>query len=231
MTVQTLAAPWGLRLWRVDLRVPASAEQLRTLSSDEVARAARFVFPRDRRRFEAAHCALRFLLAQELGTDAAALAFDAGAQGKPVLTGAGGPAFNLSHSGDVALLALATDASVAAIGVDVEIDDEQRHSDALAARVFTPAELAQYRATAPQERGRAFLRGWTRKEACLKAAGTGLSLAPASFDAGLDADMRRVELRWREQVWALRVVSVDAGPGVIAALARIDQGALAAALA
>lgn len=229
--IESLSAPWGLRLWRVDLSEPATLAQQGLLSADERARAARFVYDRDRRRFEVAHAALRTVLAQELGLDAAAMAFVAGEQGKPALTGERCPAFNLSHSGDVALLALATDAGIAALGVDVEIDDDGRHSDALAERVFTGDELVQYRGADPGQRGRAFLRGWTRKEACLKAAGTGLSLAPASFDAGLEEDMRRVELRWRAQVWAMRVVSVDAGPGVVAAIARIDQGALAAALA
>ena len=70
---------------------------------------------------------------------------------------------------------------------------------------------------------RRFLNGWTRKEACLKAAGLGLSIDASTIEVGLDTVDRTVALRFEGQVSEVRVHSVDAGPNLIAAVASIDQ--------
>ena len=70
------------------------------------------------------------------------------------------------------------------IGVDVELQRAVPDALALAARNFTPAEYADLRSLEGPERDVAFLRCWTRKEACLKAIGCGLSIEPRLVEVG-----------------------------------------------
>src|SRR5205085_12445924 len=104
--------------------------------------------------------------------------------GKPWLADEAGWAFSLSHCGDVAAIAVTQQG---AIGVDLEVERDMPDALALAALNFTPSECEQLRALPGSERDAAFLRCWTRKEACLKAIGSGLSIAPCSFEAGTGA--------------------------------------------
>jgi hypothetical protein len=92
--------------------------------------------------------------------------------GKPRLAGGASPSFSVSHSGDLAIVALSRDACV---GVDVELVRPRLHLDRLAARVLTPAELAGWRAVPEAMRLERFLERWTAKEALLKASGIGLA--------------------------------------------------------
>jgi 4'-phosphopantetheinyl transferase len=102
--------------------------------------------------------------------------------GRPVL--AGGPSFSVSHSGGLALVALAP--ADVLVGVDVEQVRRRANLDKLAARVLSPEELAQWRATPPAERLVAFLRQWTAKEAYLKALGLGIATRLADVDVRPD---------------------------------------------
>src|SRR5512145_2804827 len=111
--------PGEVLVWRVELGVDAAA--LAALESglddEERARAARFAVPAARRRFVVARAALRQLLGHYTGTRAGALRFVAGARGKPALAGESALRFNVAHSGDFALIALARGREV---GVDIE---------------------------------------------------------------------------------------------------------------
>ena len=116
--------------------------------------------------------------------------------GRPVVPGA--PlSFSVAHSGGTGLLALAPGAG-RALGVDIEEVRPRRRLEALAVRVLTPDEYARFRAAPVEDRLRVFLRGWTAKEAFLKALGTGITrpmrsvVVPASWssrevDVGCDA--------------------------------------------
>lgn len=194
-TLTALSTPWAhCRLWHVALSAPAGGAaphdaslapaSLALLSSAERARAQRFVFARDRVRYVQAHAALRQLLAQALGqADPAALVFGARADGKPWLPAAPRLRFNLSHSADTAVIALSDQAEV---GVDVEHPHALPDALALAAAHATAAERAALATLpTPAQRAAAFLRLWTRKEACLKAVGSGLALAPHLLEVGL----------------------------------------------
>jgi 4'-phosphopantetheinyl transferase len=149
------------------------------LDAGERARAAAFAFERDRRRYVAAHLALRRILAAATGTTPEALRFEAGRWGKPRLAGiADAPAFSLSHSGAVGLVAVADGPTP--IGVDVEaIRPVERP---IADLVAAPEERA-FLDAAPDEAAwtRRFVRLWTLKEAVVKALGTGLALPLPSF--------------------------------------------------
>lgn len=134
--------------------------------------------PRGRRK--AAREALRAVLAERLGCDREALRFAAGPHGKPSLC-APGPGrrlhFNLSHSAGVALVAVSEDGPV---GIDVEEMRALPDLERLVGFACTAAERRAILAAPEPERLRTFYRCWVRKEASLKAVGTGLSAGPRS---------------------------------------------------
>ena len=158
----------GVELWRIDLDGLAPGAD-RLLSDAELARAARHTRPLDRDRFVAGRAALRLVLARYGSEAPAGLALQVTPQGKPFLPG--GPPFSLSRSGGVALLGVGRDRE---LGVDLERVREIPEAAGIAARLFGERERAAWRA-AGGDRGEAFLRIWTRKEALLKALGLGLA--------------------------------------------------------
>jgi len=224
MSCSRIAAPAPFDVWRVELGHELASHEHELLDAEERARAARFAFEPLRRRYCAAHVALRRLLASGSGTAPAALRFEHGPHGKPRLAGAiDAPAFNLSDSDDVALIALAP---AGEIGVDVEGLRPIADAVELAAAHFCTRESAWLAAVAPAERDRSFLRVWAAKEACLKALGSGLSLPAASFDGGLGHGTQ-TEGAWQPVTiptpsGSARVewTEIDAGPDCVAALAR-----------
>ena len=175
----------GFDLYLCDLQNLPSAAQQACLSGVELRKAARFVFERDRRRHLAAHVQLRAHLSAHCGVAPSRLEFTEGAVGKPRLSTPPGRAFNLSHSEDLAVVLIAKQGEV---GVDIEMLRSMPDAQALAERNFSRAECDSLRAVDPAVRDLAFLTGWTRKEACLKAIGSGLSIAPDTFTAGLQHD-------------------------------------------
>lgn len=206
------------RVWWVPLDGRDPAADWSALSLDEHQRARSFVFDLDRQRHVASHAALREVLARHLGRHPVSLRFVAGPNGKPRLAEPDRPHFNLSHSQGGALIALSAGPEV---GVDLEAARDMDDVAALAARVFTPAEQAQWARTPKPLRSRAFLSGWTRKEACLKAIGSGLSVEPATFEAGLDPFDRTVRMGnpgWPADV---EVQSLDLGPDWLGAVAWV----------
>ncbi len=171
----------GVALWLVRLDTWPDAPAQALLSTEELERSRRFRFEHDQRRYVAAHVALRERIGQQLGRSPGELSFETGLHGKPRLHVAGWHV-NLSHSGDLALIGLAEGIE---IGVDLEVIRPVDDARFLAESVFGPTERRALEPLSGQERDRAFLQGWTRKEACLKALGTGLSLSPQVFEAGL----------------------------------------------
>ncbi len=169
--------------WCVRLDVPSatSAGLYATLSPDERDRSARFRFTRDRQRFIAARGILRTLLGRYLGTRPDQIRFAYNAFGKPEL----GPElgsrlrFNVSHSTDLALIAITTDA---AIGVDLECIRPHSDYGEIARSVFSAAEVDHLNNTPRHLYPQAFLSCWTKKEAYVKARGEGLAHAPRDLD-------------------------------------------------
>lgn len=162
-----------LMIWRLK---PVSDP---VLSPDEAARAARFVFDRDRDRYVAGRSALRRILSRYLDLSPDAVAFTYGPNGRPSVAGL---TFNLSHTGDLAALVVAWDEGIA-LGVDIEAAREIEPG--VAEAHFTAGELATLRSLSPSEWRAGFFRCWTRKEAYLKAWGTGLATDLSSFEVTL----------------------------------------------
>lgn len=196
-------APGSIDLWRIDLDA-GSALEARAFSTGERARASRFAFERDRVRYLRARHALRALLAAYEDRAPEALDLREGAHGKPFLAN-GRHAFNASHAGDVALVAVAHDR---AVGVDVETRLHRGDLLALAGQVFDERECADLASRPADARLDAFLTGWTRKEAVLKALGLGLTVDPRRLHAGLD------RARLRAQAGAFVAGSPDFGVDV-----------------
>jgi 4'-phosphopantetheinyl transferase len=219
--------PAEVDVWRASLDVSASlaARLARPLGPEERARAQRFRSGADQRRFTVARGVLRALIASYVGLPARALRLSEGIHGKPQLVPPTADAphpeltFNVSHSGELALYAIARGRQV---GIDLERMDATTDIEALARRFFSDAERSGFDSVEHERRTAAFYRVWTAKEAYLKARGLGLSLPLCSFDVALRSGeptrlmagglTGRVESRWT-------LVELPAGPGYAAALA------------
>ena len=162
-------------VWRVELDPDnREAEMRAVLSAEESERLRRLDRTEVGRRWLVSRAALRELLAAELGVEPAAVRLQLGEHGRPRLDPAahpGGLEFNLSHSGELALIAVAHRLR---IGIDVERLRPGRDPLRVANRYFSPAEVAAVRAIPAADRPEAFLRYWTAKEALAKGLGLGL---------------------------------------------------------
>lgn len=204
-------------LWLLDLDDPSCQACATALSDAERERVGRLVFDRDRRRMAAARGTLKVLLGAWVGQSPEQLRLSTRDGGKPWMPDHPGVFFNLSHSQDRALIAVTHTGEV---GIDLEVLRPEPGLPALAERVFTPGEQAELLSDGDAaDLVHRFLRGWTRKEACLKAAGWGLALAPQDFEVGTGEDPRRIRLTHGGQCSDLDLVSLSLTPQVAAALA------------
>ena len=207
-------------LWLVRLAQSDDVADIATLDAQERERARRFRFERDRRRYIDAHVALRRVLAERTGRAAAALEFEAGPFGKPRLAGAPRCTFSLSHSDDLALIALA---DAGEIGVDIERVRPLPDLDALALQCLAVDELQALEALPAADRPFGFLQAWTRKEACLKALGTGLQVEPATFSVGIAPDDVLASIATTAGLRSVRVRSIAPALGWAGALASVTE--------
>jgi 4'-phosphopantetheinyl transferase len=153
------------------------------LSPQERERADKFRFERHRRRFVAGRGELRRLLSRYLGLSPSEVALGHGSDGKPFCTiqpPGWRICFNLSHSENVAALAISSGFEV---GIDVE--HVRPIEESVPLEVFSTRERAEFTALPDAERQKVFFESWARKEACLKALGTGFTLPPAHFEFDL----------------------------------------------
>ncbi len=144
------------------------------LSEAELQRARRFVYPEHQRSFILARYGLRQILADYLDCAPENVYFQYGEHGKPHVDPkrhATSLRFNLSHSGDIAVLAVTDTCEV---GVDVEYVKKELKALDIARRYFSPKESAALESVSLTDQQLAFFQGWTRKEALLKALGVGL---------------------------------------------------------
>jgi 4'-phosphopantetheinyl transferase len=193
------------------------------LTPMELARTDRFVRDCDRERAVMARGIARLLLASYLDFEPTALRIVLGRFGKPALCPAHHrepPAFNLSHSGDLLLVAIGRYGST--LGVDIE-----RHSDIFDMRemanlVFDSDEISELASLPYSQRQTAFFDCWTRKEAIVKALGMGLSQPTSEFRVSLLPGQPVQLLSWLGRVDDLEPWSLQAVPhicGYSAALA------------
>ncbi len=175
--VDAAVLPTGVQVWAawLDVNSEAIAACWSTLSNQERVRADRFAFERDRARFVAARGQLRAILGSCLGAEPRNIEFAYSAKGKPSLAGdfaRTGLQFNLSHSGGLAVFALAC---YGMVGVDVEQIRPVPELSALMERFFSAVECAEIKKLFGEEQLKGFFRVWIRKEAWLKATGEGIT--------------------------------------------------------
>ena len=190
MTAGTSAASPGhachVDVWRIALATTSrdDAAALALLSAPERARHERYLDAAAAREFAAARAALRRLLGLRLGVAPALLRIERGPHGKPFLPEHAGTRFNAAHAGGFAAIAVSGDAEV---GIDLELAAAFDARRPLREVVCNDAER-RWLAAHPEQADRALGRLWTRKEALLKALGTGLAIEPAGVD--LSAQIR-----------------------------------------
>jgi len=201
---------------RLDLQQD-TLRRLRTyLSPDEIVRAGRFRFPRDRDHFTAARGILRDLLARFLGCVPASICFSQGPNGKPSLSQKWSKNqlfFNVSHSHGWALYVFGNGRE---LGVDIEKIREEIDATKIAERYFSLREREEFRLLPHDLQPEAFFLCWTRKEAYVKARGLGLQIPLDSFDVSLTPSEPATLCSQDRERWELR--SFHPIKGFVAAL-------------
>jgi len=166
-----------VHVWRsfLDMKAYQREDLLKTLSTDETARAERFHFERERNRFIVAHGVLRQLLGSYLGKSPHELRFEYTSHGKPVLDTQFGEDdfnFNMSHSDAFALYAITQGQNV---GIDIERLYDNVEVEQIAKRFFSTKEISSLKEIHKNKRNELFFLYWTRKEAFVKVTGEGIS--------------------------------------------------------
>lgn len=214
-------------VWRIDLDHGGALNgMLAMLDAQEKSRAARFLSGSLARRFIVAHAATRCILSVYNGMHAEDLKFEYNSYGKPSVANNGGPPFNLSHSHDLALCAVARSGE---LGVDVEKCRGIDYLD-MARRFFSPNETNNLLALSDDQSRLGFFACWTRKEAYIKAKGLGLSLPLGQFSVELRPGIpaRLLDCAYApEDVDRFRLWDVPVPEGFMAAAAHsgVDEGA------
>lgn len=206
----------------LDRMIPHLSSLLRTLADEEIEKAGRFHFQKDRDDYVLARGLLRNILSSYTGILPGQLQFRCNRYGKPALTkecGGKNLEFNLSHAHGAVLYAVTRGRKV---GVDLEYIRGDLDYRQLAKRFFSPHEASVLDLLPSDLRQKGFFTCWTRKEAYVKAKGTGVSLDLQSFDVilahGQLAARLQIETDPEEaQRWSL--TDLDGPAGYVAALA------------
>ncbi len=190
-----------VHVWRASLQLDSSclAELRTSLAPAEIERANRYVFESDRLRYEAGRGILRRLLSRYRNCPPSSFEILTNPFGKPAIDG--DICFNLSHSGPLAVYVFTRNANV---GIDLEQIRTDVECVEIARRYFTGAELEELEATPKETQNEVFFRGWTRKEAYVKAQGQGLSTSLDSFEIGLTDQDTRLRSDSDNGTWAVK---------------------------
>jgi len=182
-----------INLWLINLKLEKdSVEKLKkNLSSNEIDRANRFHFKKDKNSFIIARSSLRIILSKYLLIAPRDILFNYNKYGKPFLDG---PIkkdinFNLSHSKDFALIGLT---KYGKIGVDIEYINCDLKIKEIVNNYFSENEIVELFNLPIEKQNNGFFSCWTRKEAYIKAKGKGLSIPLTSFDVTLEQDSPRI---------------------------------------
>jgi len=199
------------KVWAVNL--DCASGDLSLLSTSERARAGRLKRPQDRKRSLEAYCAIRRIIALQLGGEPRCLEFDTTIVGKPFLTRpVQNLEFNLSHSGCHGLIAMAIDRSV---GVDIEIRRPIRDMLGVALQIATPREAKRLKQLPTSQVHSTFFDLWSRKEAVLKSLGRGFFIDPREVEVGFGPG--RSYASFDKRIWTVETLAI--GSSVTAAAA------------
>ena len=182
------------------------AECAMVATSDERHRAARFRQDADRQRHLLGRSILRLAVGRLLNVEPSLLVLQDSPYGKPSIPD--GPSFNIAHSGDEVLIALAARGR---LGVDVEAVRDLPDLFDVARTSFVPAEVSALAAQQPAVQLRHFYRIWSRKEAMLKALGIGIGALQSlevSGEVGIANALLRISLPGESvESWVVRPIA------------------------
>ncbi len=205
-----------IHVWCVELDAAGEGAALAAcLSEEERERAGGLRSGAHQRRFVVARGMLRRLLGRYLDRDPGAVTFSRGAHGKPFLQ-EGGLHFNVSHTRELALYAIAQSREV---GVDVEWMRPQIAHEPIAARFFSLEEQEALAQVPDEERRTAFYHIWTRKEAYVKARGDGIAAGLGTFAVSLGAAAALLRSdEGQDEVERWKLMALEPADGYAAAL-------------
>ena len=174
-----------VQIWSAFFDQENSSSYLGILSMDEITRAERLKDPAAASRQMISRGILRFLLGTYTGKDPKALVFGCSEFGKPFLSDPenSGVCFNLSHSGNLLLIAVTSEKQ---IGIDVEKYEGSIDISGIAALVFSADEQKSLSHSADPIHE--FYELWTVKEAILKSTGFGFSYPSNRFSVNKSKD-------------------------------------------
>lgn len=162
------------------------------LSEDEKERANRFRFYKDKQCYVVTRGVLRLLSAQYLNNNPKDIIFNYEAFGKPLYKEETNLKFNVSHSGNRALIGFVKNHP---LGVDIEKIKNDFDIFEVAENYFSKSEIESLHNIPKEEQYKGFFRCWTRKEAFIKAKGSGLSFPLDTFSVSIDSDTDAILLR------------------------------------
>jgi 4'-phosphopantetheinyl transferase len=206
-----------LALLALDLPEAEIAALARLLGPAERVRASRYRFARDAARFIARRGQARLLLGEAMGIAPDHLSIEHDAFERPYV--AGGPAFSLASAGAVGLCTISQHGP---IGCDIERHDVRLADRAIARRLFAPGEQTALASLPADQWVEGFFECWTRKEAVVKALGTGLQHPLDSFEVSTAPGGGKALLA---SFAGLRLHAFDTVPGFsIAVCASAEEG-------
>lgn len=176
------------------------------LSKEEKESASKYRFTRDRDCSIIARGALRTLLGNYLKQSPERIKFQFGTHGKPSLNELSDIEFNVSHSTNAIVLAFVQHNS---IGIDVEYIKRNIEVKKIAKHFFSKEEIMSLFSMDESYYKQAFYNCWTRKEAFIKALGSGLSFPLDQFVVSLDStkEAALLDTKWDEKEkdnWVLK---------------------------
>jgi 4'-phosphopantetheinyl transferase len=206
-----------VHIWSIDLRLDRAAMCAcwDLLSPEEVQQALRHRFAKGVREFVVTRALLRKILAQYVDCSAPDLCFDSNSNGKPILLGMPSLHFNLSHSRNYALLAVAH----RPVGIDLEFIETNCLQQTVVEQFVSTSEWSQLLKLPASARSAALFHCWTRKEAVLKAVGLGLQYPVRHLNVLAGSESAQV-VSVMGRKWLLWKV---AAPTLYAAAAAIEQ--------
>ncbi|MGC1181694.1 4'-phosphopantetheinyl transferase family protein [Legionella sp.] len=148
------------------------------LNAEELARTERFYFSRHQRRFSTARATLRIILGRYLNTHPERLVFSYNSHGKPEVINSTKLQFNLSHTSDLAILAVGKNFPV---GIDIE-KYSARSYEGIAKNSFSDHEFKEFMKVPQSLKPAVFFHIWSQKEALIKACGLGLAYPTKEFN-------------------------------------------------
>ena len=181
-------------VWLCDLQQLSGDNYYSILSEDECARADKLKVEDKKQQYIITRGALRQRLGLLTNIDPKDFVFEYLEHEKPVLANnhqCADITFNVSHSHDLALIAIAQKLNV---GIDIEKINHESDHQALITRFFSAAEQSEFHAMPKSNRAKAFCACWTRKEAFIKATGSGITYGLDNFDVTVDPENQTPEI-------------------------------------